>query len=512
MKYVIFLNMLFFTLVATAQQKATKQTSPRNNTPNFTSKYEGGDIILTYNPVLEINTDSITVNVVRKGLDGEKQIKVNRKVTAKAAYKFADTSTRSKPGVYQYVLTASKGSTVVAKESVWAYAFADDTRPVTRMFRVSNIKETNNIVIKWSLENAFVVSSLVLKKSRTKDGKYEQVATLTPQDSLYVDKVDDSNEPFYYRLDMVAYNSEIVYQSVSVFVIPDFIIIPKTVLGVKAEQKNNAIYVSWNNADEFARGYYVKKRVGNSGEFIAASTIITKNRSNNYLWKDTLSSLQLKEMYQYVVVAESNSFNQSNYSDTATVSFQSTAKVLVPPTDLRVLTANDTTYNLVWSVDSLHRDEIAGYQVYFKAKAARDFIALKNGMVTSRNNSVDIAKPKDGDTFYVKALNGDKQSVASISYTYNNAFQNQFGPKYLKAAIIDGLLNIKWLKDDEVKFKGFKLYKWNGKSFALVEQVAADQDRVATKSYIAGNLNIYKLTTINAQGEESKGSNVLQVN
>ena len=510
MKYLLMFKMMLLTIIASAQQKPTQKQEELGFT-NFTAKYDGGDVVLTYNPVVEVRTDSIVINVLRKGLDGEKLIRTNRKIALASAFKFADTTIRKKPGTYLYQLTAHLATKVIATANVWAFAYPADAKPVAAMLKVNNIKGSNHNIIKWRLQNAFVLSALQLKRSRSKDGKYEKVADLNLQDSLFVDKVHDANEPFYYRLDMTAHNDEKVYQSVPVFVIPDFVIVPKAVVGIKAEQKKEAVYVTWQNNDEFARGYYVKKRVGNAGDFVATSSIITKNKTNNYLWKDTLSSLQPKEMYQYVVVAESNSFNQSNHSDTATISFRSIVKVLSPPNDLRILTANDTTYYLVWSVDSLHKDEVVGYQLYYKAKGASGFKAVKDGFTVGKQNYISIQKPKDGDSYYVKAVNGDIQSAASMTYTYTNAFQKEFGPKYLKAAVVDGLLNIKWLKAEEVKFKAFKLYKWNGKSFALVEQINAEKDLIATKSYVAGELNIYKLTTINLQGEESNGSKSLEV-
>jgi len=511
MKYLLMLKMMLVVVTALAQQKPA-QKQEETSSANLTAKYDGGDIILNYKPVLDVKIDSVTISVIRKGQDGTIAIRTNKKISATITYQFADTTIRKKPGTYLYQISANVADRAVATADVWAFAYPDDAKPLATMLNVNNLKGTNNNVVKWRLENAFLLSSLQLKRSRSKDGNYQKVADLDPKDSLFVDKVHDANEPFYYRLDMVANNSQTVYQSVSVFVIPNFVIVPNAVLGIKAVQKNNAIEVTWQNNDEFARGYYVKKRVGNAGDFMATSAIITKNKLGNYIWKDTLSALQPKEMYQYVVVAESNSFNQSKHSDTATVAFQAIAKVLVPPTDLRIVTANDTTYHLVWTVDSLHSNEVAAYQLYYSAKGTNNFKALNNGLVTSRSNSIIIPKPKDGDTYYVKAINGDKQSAPSATYTHHNAFQKEFGPKYLKAALIDGLLNIKWLKDEEVKFRAFKLYRWNGKSFALIEQIAADKDSIATKNYLAGELNMYKLTTVNLHGEESNGSKVLQVN
>jgi hypothetical protein len=513
MNFFIMTSLMCFAASVFAQQKkAVTKVNPDTTTAVFLAVYDGGDIVLSYHPLLPVRTDSVVVNVYRKGLDGEKLLKTDKKIPTSKNYKFADTSLRKHPGTYQYTLKAKIDTTVVATESVWANAFAPDIRPIASMFRVTNIKGTNNIVLKWKIDNNFWIHNITVQRSRSKTGVYEPVANLGAQDTLFVDKVFDANEPFYYRLDMAGESNERVYSSTSVFVNPEFTIVPAVVGNVKAVQKNDAIVVSWSNDDEFARGYYVKKRSQNMGDFRAASGLILKNRSNQYLWKDTLSSLSPREMYQYVVVAESNSFDRSGHSDTATVSFNYAGKTLSPPSDLRILTVNDTTYHLAWSVDSLRKDEVASYQLYFKKTGETVFRPLENGLVASNTNYVEIAKPRNGDQYKVKSINGNLESGFSLPLTYTNAFEKEFGPKYLKAAVIDQALNIKWLKSETLSVKVYKLYRWNGTTFILIETIPPGKDLVVTKNYVAGEVNLYQLKTVNMQNVESNGSKVLQVN
>ncbi|SFH16455.1 fibronectin type III domain-containing protein [Pedobacter insulae] len=499
MKYLIGSFLLLVSTSIVAQQKVT-------------ATYEGGDIILSYNPIKIAGTDTLVMNVYRKGNDGEKLIRANKKIATRTTVKFADTSVRNSPGVYQYILKIKKDTLTVDAESIWAYAFAPDVRPIATVFNAVNAKHTNNIILNWKISDNYWVKDIALLRSRSMDGKYQLISNINPQDTLYIDKVNDANEPFFYRLDMKGFNSDRVYSSASVVVVPQFPIIPYKVNGIKTEQRNKAIVVSWKNNNEFARGFYIKKRIGNAGEFEVSSPLIFKNKTGQYLWKDTLSSLKPREMYQYVVVAESNSFDLSKHSDTATISFGFGSQGIAPPTDLRILTANDTTYSLVWTVDSLRRQEISGYQVYQKRKGETAFRLLKDGYTDNQINYLTIANLKDGDAFQVKSIGVNKESIPSMTFVYKNPFEREFGPTYLKAAVYDNVLNIKWLKDETLKVKVYKLYKWNGKAFMLIETVSPDKDAVATRSYVAGQLNIYQLKTVDLAGVESVGSKPLQVN
>lgn len=506
MKYLIAVCSLLFSTSIFAQQVNV------TNNQKLTATYDGGDIILSYNPTKNGTSDSLAIDVYRKGNDGNKLIRANKKIAANKVSKFADTSLRTQPGVYQYIVKAKRDTVTVETESTWAYAFAPDVRPVAKVFKAVNPESTNRIILTWKIDDNYWIKNIALLRSRSQDGTYKLISNINPQDTLYIDRVDDSNEPFFYRLDMTGYNSDAVYSSASIFVTPQFAIVARRVEQIKAEQKNKSIVVSWKYDNDIARGFYVKKRIGNDGEFKVSSPLIFKNRIGQYNWKDTLSSLQPTQMYQYLVVAETNSFDLSKNSDTATIAYNYGSATIAPPTDLRIVTANDTTYNLIWSVDSTRMNEIAEYKVYIQRKKETSFSLMTNGTVSGRINYLEIPMPKDGDLYKVKSTNVGKESGFSLPVKFNNPFEREFGPKYLKAAVYDNLLNIKWLKNETLKVRAYKLYKWTGKVFVLVETIDPDKDTVATKSYLAGQLNIYQLRTVNMNGVESSGSEVLQVN
>lgn len=485
----------------------------QNTETKLLAKYDGGDILLSYQLPALNGADSLSLAIYRTGRQGaELLIKQNLKVAVSTKFLYADTTLRKNPGIYQYRLQISATQTVLKEEKAFAYAFAADEIPVAVDFDAKNTKGTKNINLSWKIANNYLLSNITIERSRKQDGSFTPVATLNQTDSIFVDQVSDANEPYFYRLGMEnVINGKIYYAAVA-HVIPQFAIVPLSVSNVKAAQVRERIALSWENQDDKANGFYILKRAGKQDTFLLASAKIMKNSAHKYQWTDSASTLVNNEMYQYSIVAESNSFDKSKPSDTVTVAFSRSTPSLSPPQRLQVVTANDTTYNLVWQVDSLRQNEIAGYAVFKKNAGSTVFKILADGVVTSNINYVAIPRPKNGDTYQVRAVNGSKQSAPSIAYTYTNAFEREFGPKYLKAAVIDQTLRIKWLKPENVQVRAYKLYKWNGKGFDLIATIPSDQDTVATKNYLAGALNMYQLKTVNTQGVESKGSKVLQVN
>ncbi|SDD18919.1 fibronectin type 3 domain-containing protein [Mucilaginibacter pineti] len=506
MKNIIIIAFALFTASAFAQQKVVKVDSAA-----LSAKYSGGNILLAYRPQVIAKLDSVSITIYRKGADGDVLLKSKKKIATSKIWHYLDTTTQKAPGVYQYRLLTRADTTLLRTDDVWTYAYAPDTRAVATLFKAVNTKGTNNINLTWTIKYGYSARNIVLERSRKKADGYTAIAVLSNSENSYTDKVHDANEPFFYRLAMSSISDGRVFYSASIFVIPQFPIIPLPVYNVSAQQKDKSIMLSWSNIDTKARGFYIKKRTNNTGDFVNATTLITKNETNKYEWKDSTSTLLSNQTYQYTIVAESNSFDLSKASDTVSVTYINNPVKIPAPQDLRIITANDTVYNLAWSVDSARLKEVAGYAVYLK-KANENIFKQLPGFIISNTNYMVIAKPHDGDTYKVKALNGDKRSDLSLPYTYNNAFEKAFGPQNLKAGIINNKLTIKWLISETSTIKEYHLYKYNGKNFVLTDTISTGKDMIATQNYTPGQLNIYQLKAINTDNIESGGSNILQVN
>ncbi|MBA3679627.1 MAG: fibronectin type III domain-containing protein [Bacteroidetes bacterium] len=478
---------------------------------NLSANYDGGDIMIEYKIPVFKNLDSVNLVLHKTSKTGEK-VMVKRKLAVGSIWKYLDTTTRRNPGIYQYRIETSYNTTVLQNDEVWAYAFAPDLVPVAATVNVENIKGSNKITINWQIENNFTLRTIQLQRSRTQTENFITIATLNSDQTNFLDEVSDANEPYFYRLQMVNVGNNKIYYSVVSNLVANYPIIPLQIAELKYSLVKDKITLSWQNMDANTKGFYIMKRTIQQDSFSLASTKIAATELKGYQWQDTSSTLTDQTTYQYYVLSESNSFDKSKPSDTLTVSYSKKIKSLSPPQNLQLIQTPDSIYNLAWQIDSLRNHEIAAYSVYIKASNSDKFLPLKNGIVLADQNYVQIPKPNNGDEYYVKAVNPEMESVPSLSYTYSNAFQQSFGPKYLKAAVINNHVHIKWLIQDNMDIKAYKLYKWDGKKFLNIATIEKNKDTVETESYTANELNLYQLKAVNNNGVESSGSNVLQVN
>lgn len=498
-------NICFCILITNClAQKKTEVSNPN-------TAYDGGDILVQYKLPVFKNTDSVSLSLYKTNAVGEKII-IRRKVANGVLWKYMDTATRRNPGIYQYRLEISYGNTILQNETVWAYAFAPDAVPVATSFNVENLKGTNTININWQIQNNFTLRTIELQRSRTQTENFITIATMPAGQTVFFDVVDDANEPFFYRLQMVSLGTNKIYYSAVSNLVANHSIIPLQVANLKTVPSNDKIIISWQNMDVNTKGFYIMKRLIQQDSFSLASTKIAATDLKEYQWQDTASVLTGQSTYQYFVLAESNSFNKSNPSDTLTVAFSKKVIALSPPQDLQLIQTPDSVFSLTWKIDSLRRKEIYSYSVFVKKEGSDKFLPLPNGIVLAEQNYVKLPKPQNGDEYYVKSVAAEAESVPSLTYTYTNAFENEFGPKYLKAAVINNHVHIKWLIQNIADIKSYKLYKWDGNKFINIATIEKNKDTVETDSYTANELNLYQLKAINNKGIESNGSNVLQVN
>lgn len=483
----------------------------KSETFNPSASYDGGDILLKYKLPGFKSIDSVDLRLYKTNVAGEK-IVIKRKLANASLWKYLDTTTRRTPGIYQYRLELSYNNAVLQNESVWAYAFAPDAVPVAISFNVENIAGTNTININWQIQNNFTLRTIELQRSRTQTENFITIATMPSNQTNFSDIVDDANEPFFYRLQMINVGTNKIYYSAVSNLVANYSIIPLQVANLKEISSNNKIILSWQNMDSNTKGFYIMKRLIQQDSFSLASTKIAATDLKGYQWQDTASTLIDQSTYQYYVLAESNSFHKSKPSDTLTVAFSKKVITLSPPQELQLIQTPDSAFNLAWKIDSLRINEITAYSVFVKKAGGDKFLPLPNGIVLGDRNYLKIPKPSHNDEYYVKALTSETESVPSLSYTYSNAFENVFGPKYLKAVVINDHVHIKWLISDNSDIRSYKLYKWDGKKFINIATIEKAKDSFETDSYTANELNLYQLKAVNNKGIESSGSNIIQVN
>lgn len=477
--------------------------------PAFTVSLINKKLLISYTPANIRGIDSVTIKLFRT-LKGRETLLRQRVAKTGQPFLSIDSSITINGSAYEYRVEVLLDGAVINSEKKSGYYFREDMRPVAGKIMATNSKGTNKIRVSWKIENNITLQQLHLQRSRKKEEGYETITTITGRDTFFVDQVTDANEPYFYRLEMPSLADGRNYYSASVFVIPVFAIIPKVPSRIKAEKVDNVIRLSWISTDPDSRGFYVwKKREGNN-KMALASTIIDKNAENQYVWTDSL--VTSGESYQYSVMAESNSYDRSADSDTITIAFDNKKIILQAPQELSIITADDTSWHLIWKHTTANENAAGGFMVYHKGPGEREFTPLATGVVPSYLNYYKIPKPMDGDSYQVRAVNGTTQSAFSIPFVYANANESNFGPQHLRAGVVRNELVIRWATDEALPVKEYRLYKWEGNKFVVIATIQRGQSGITTNNYVAGELNRYRLKTILVDNRENNGSHILEIN
>ncbi|MEJ7674276.1 MAG: fibronectin type III domain-containing protein [Chitinophagaceae bacterium] len=106
----------------------------------------------------------------------------------------------------------------------------------------------------------------------------------------------------------------------------------------------------------------------------------------------------------------------------------------------------------------------------------------------------------------MRSKSGTKESVPTEPVIWIDKTEKTFGPRFIKAEIIDNVLNISWLNTQDDNIREYRLYKWQGRDYVLTETINKNIYTVQVKNYKPGEKNQFMLTTVNTKGIENKGT------
>ncbi len=507
------ISILYFFLIGA--QVAAAQVKRVNSNPVFTAKAVGNKVINQFSFPKTATEEKGTMNVILyRGNEKNENIKAIHQLNniSVSSYYYHIDSTLPGQGTYQYTIEVISNDAVVLRESKIVYAYPAGLSPVIKTFDAKAKMQSNEVILKWELTNTFLAGNITILRSRKRETGYTTIATVKNTDKIYLDIVDDANEPFFYQLQVLDLSkSENIYTP-TIYVLADFFIKPQAAKNIRGFTRRSKPIINWESTDAASRGFYIYKRSSGDDKFYQATSIIIKDSSESFSWTDTSNYLKPGQIYEYFLLAESNSYTKSEPSDTVRISIEKEqAKIIVPaPLDIRIIPNNDATINIVWDANNSNED-ITGYSVYQKKITEQEFRLLPNGITSSDINYITINNPENGNSYIVKSKIGDKESAASRAVQWNNKEVKAFGPKHLKGEIIDNELTLSWLANDNSNIKEYKLNKWTGRDYLVVQTIDKNASTVIVKNYTAGEKNQYILTAINLKGIESEGTTAITV-
>ena len=505
-----FIKIIILFILATEVTFA--QIKEQQAAPLFSAKGDNKEVIIQYRFPKNSGTDKVNVILYRGNGKNEnvKAIHQLNNLPVSSEYYHID-STLPGQGSYQYTIEIISNNITIIRESKLVYAYPAGLAPFIKSFTASAKKQSNQVTLSWDISNAFLAGNATLLRSRKRETGFNRIAILKNTDKVFTDTVNDANEPFFYQLQFPDLSKSTIISSITIFALADFVIKPQPPQNVRGILKENKPEIFWESSDQLSRGYYVYKKKAKETKFMQASGIIIKNTAGQFSWVDSNNLLKPGLTYQYYVAGESNSYTKSEPSDTVMLSIANDDLNLAPPYDLRFI-RNGDSLNVVWTkTDEESSAYITEYVVYQKKISERDFKIIGTANANGKRNYITIPMPEGESSFMVKSKSGDKESVPTEPVTWIDKTEKSFGPRFIKGEIIDNVLNITWLNMEDKNIREYRLYKWQGRNFKVIETIDKNTNTIQVKNYTSGEKNQYMLTAVNTKGMENKGTKPITV-
>ena len=389
----IFILIFFVSISVIGNGQVIKPSSPKPSLPPFSLNYVGNNVFVQYRFSKSNSREKVNVVLYRgnEKNEGLKAIHQLNNLPLSTDYLYID-STLPGRGVYQYTIEVISNGVALLRESATVYAYPVTVTPFVKSFDAKTKKGSNEISLSWNVANSFLVRNIILLRSRKRDGEFKPLVTLKKDVQKFLDKVDEPNETFFYKLQIAnAATGELVYTP-AIQVIAEFVIKPMPPLNVRGILKNDNPQILWQSADTVSRGFFVFKKKSTDEKFIQASNIVFRVAGNQMSWTDSGSQVKPGTTYQYKVVAESNSNTKSESSDTITISTGNDKILLTPPHDLRIL-QNGDSLDIIWTPDEERSDNIFEYIIYQKEMLERDYKIIGSARAYAMRNYITIPIP-----------------------------------------------------------------------------------------------------------------------
>lgn len=433
---------------------------------------------------------------------------------------FMDTLSRQTPGIYQYVIRPVNRFGLLGPVSEYAIGsnFPPAAEPIMTYMKATGQKDQPKINVEWRLNNPWRIRTMRLYRSRSYDGPYALLAHVAPDESPYVDAIEDVMESYFYYFEMddIVPRAEPLVTA-KVTSVSDYVWPAQAPDSIFAEVDGKAITIHWKRGGFQDRGYYVLRATGygdpDSSQIVSPFIHVTGD-SLWYSWSDTSSLLTPDNAYTYAVISESIGYDKSLPSKSVTAQ-QKVKQFMPPPKDLKLTRLHDETFLLRWS--DLSADETLnhlGYRVYKKDKSAKvEFVTVHDTMLFFESNYIELQGVTPEDEFVVKAFNifGD-ESVYSESVSLAEPFFYRFGPQYLMGKNEETGIQVRWNKPLRDDISGYVIYRMNeNEKPTRVATPGVEETTWLDTKVKNGETYYYFITAQSAGRMESEASEVLTI-
>jgi hypothetical protein len=327
-------------------------------------------------PILEwyssVVPDTTACRVYRGSVDKEDFVRILPqyfiKADADTTFYYIFDTTLTKPGVYRYYIDVPGKRDTTHSEILFGQTPGFLKTPYVESFTAEPVEGKKAIRLQWKLSDTRTVQGLALFRSRNYHDGYELIARLAPDAELYEDRVERSNEPWFYFLqirDFFGYQPpSIRIHGFSTYASP-----PLPPQEMSAYVGNNKVTLRFRSVGEDVIGFNIYRREGDKSRYL----MVARQDVHSGEWyelKDTVPfAPQVRELFYYAT-AVSDGYLESNSGDTVVVDLAGSMEV-VPPAGLSVLTDDQGYPTLFW--DPMENNPaVAGFNVFRTADQGRN--------------------------------------------------------------------------------------------------------------------------------------------
>ncbi|UCD08650.1 MAG: hypothetical protein JSU79_09855 [Dehalococcoidales bacterium] len=325
-------------------------------------------------------------------------------------------------------------------------------------------------------------------------GNYTQIASLVTSSS-YTDNAVTELVTYYYVVTAVDNGSNESGYSDEDSAMPDLAPTAPTGLVVTAGEKQ--VSLDWDdNGESDLNGYNVYRGLS-SGNYTQIASLIS---SSNY----TDNGLTGGVTYYYVVTAEDNGANESDYSNED--SAMPTDLPPATPTGLAA-TPGDGQVSLDWNDNG--EGDLDGYNIYRSLTSGDNYTQI-NGLPVTTSNYTDTGLTNDTTYYYVvTAVDvGSNESGYSSEVSAMPTDLPPAAPTGLAATPGDGQVSLDWNNNGESDLDGYNIYRslTSGDNYTQVNGLPVTTSNYTDTGLTNDTTYYYVVTAVDLGSNESSYS------
>jgi len=381
----------------------------------------------------------------------------------------------------------------------------NSTLPVVNQFTATEQTDRNRIVLKWQISHSERVKSVWIYRSFKSDKNFSKVSQVSARDSVYYDLVVNPMEAVYYKL--VLYDLKGVLDNTPVVPVVSkqkTEVLPPA--DVRVELKKGQPCILWTRKDYASRGFYVYRTETIGSEPVRVSAFVYADTATQYQWTDTSAFLRQGKTYHYAVLADSRSYQKSNFSDFVSIQMP-VSKNLRTPYGLLTRKLNEKQILLVWNTQGTEGDFPEVFNVYRAPAPDGTYIKVNKELLFMENSFVDsVQTPYDSLFYAVCSVAPDGTESHRSAPAKVSGSMVPWGIRGIRIIPSQESCQIVWPSGDPDVFQVEVQRLDELENMQTFERIPAQSGSYSDKSIQAGKGYAYRIISIKLNGDRSEPS------